>query len=73
MIQIIFELTDLQVHELAPLFQAARKAREKDTSSRGMVLLRLDGQHSSEAVFLPHKYSQQVREIMETFKEESKP
>ena len=71
MIRIKFELTDLQVHGLAPLFEAARKAREKGTSSKGMVLLRLDGQRSSEAVFLPHRYAAKIRKVMDAFKEEA--
>ncbi len=72
MIHAKFELTDHQIEQLKSALDAAKKAHDEDETSRGMVLLRLDNQTPSEAVFLPHKYSTKIREIMEDFKKESK-
>ncbi len=60
-----FELTDEQIIHLAPLLDEAKIAAEK-----GMVLLRLDDERPSEAIFLPHKYATQIKNIMVAFKEE---
>ena len=71
MIRIKFELTESQEDQLKPLFDAATEAHGRGQAFKGMILLRLSSDCPSEAVFLPHKYSDQIRGIMETFKEET--
>ncbi len=67
-----FELTDEQITQLKPLFDEAEEADLISHSNRGMILLRLDKERSSEAVFLPCKYAIKINELMRAFKEEEK-